>query len=520
MRTGGSRWASFLAPTLFVALACGPAYEPKKPVLRGDELIGEDEANVDVTKAKVHIENAVAALRDGKLEEARRELDKAEPYADELKREEIRRVRQSVDEEEANQSIPAIHKLAESGKCEAAVKQAAAVMEARKQTSIPSFIKKGTSKKLLGCLLNQLTIDLSVGRELAESPDVKTTLDKSDHQTFITKVTDATVQELIEKFEEPLAQREWGKAKALLDELLERKEAGANEYNRIMGLIREGIGKEIEEKVTAALDEKKGVADVLTEVDELIAVGEWGKKQGSAVGGEPFPATLAAARDRLALWAVCVGLKCNLVSPRASFTYGHVDVMPTLEPTTGKKVSQIQHGTEVWRLAESSGWILIAKKDPGTVDDIGERVKKAAGWIKASGNKLEDTREMLPPGDSIVGARVWGPLREGQKEWELGKVMEVKGNDLAVQRIADFAIITVARSAVRFGTVSAGTKVLARCDHPLNLEPAVIDKVSLPKSGDPVATLTCLEGGKRSSLTRQEQLGALRSKPEWLPPRR
>lgn len=510
MRYGGFP----LALSLLLAGACGPPTEVKQPDLP-DDMMGDVDANVDVRKAKLHIEKAVGALRDDKLELARKELNKAEPFADELKREEIRRVRQSVDEAEANKSIPGINDLAKSGKCEKAVAKAVKIIDTRKATTVPAFIKKGTSPNILKCLITQLEVDLSIGRELAESKDVAKSLTKADLQAYVTKVTDMTVKELIGKFEEPLANKEWDKAKTLLDELVERKEAGDNEYNRIMGLIREGIAKEIKEKVQEGLDNKSDAHKKLDEVDALIVIADWGKEKGSAVGAK-MPDEVEDGRKQLALWSVCAKLKCTLVSPKESWTYGHVDLMPLLDPTKGKKQKVIKHGTKVWRLAESSGWILIAKKNPGDVDGVAGRVKKGIGWIKSSGNKTSDTREMLPPGDSIIGTRVWGPLRKGEKEWELGKVIQVKGSDVAVERIADRAIVTIARSKIRFGTTSKGTKVLARCDHPLKLEEAVIDKVKFPKRGDPVATITCKASGK----SRQELLGALRGKSSWLPARK
>jgi hypothetical protein len=120
-----------------------------------------------------------------------------------------------------------------------------------------------------------------------------------------------------------------------------------------------------------------------------------------------------------------------------------------------------------------------------------------------------------------VGTRVWGPLREGQKEYELGQVIKLKGNDVAVERLADRSIVTVALSKARFGTVSKDTKILARCAHAIKPEPAVIDKVNFPKKGDPVVTYTCLnKDGSRSDTTRDDQLGAVRANPADLPARR
>lgn len=498
-----------------LALACGPDTANKKSS-HPEDLLGDEDPNVDVRKAKQHIERAVSALRDGKLEQARKELALAEPYADELKRDEIARVRQSIDSTEADKYVPDINKAATSGKCEDAVSAAAEVIAANKG-AIPLFVRERTSKKILKCLLDQLAVDLSIGRELAEDKKIESVLDKASYQEFVSKVTDATVKELIGRFDEPLAARDWKKAKELLNELVARKEAGDNEYNRIMDVIRKGIAEDVTTKVNEGLAEKSGVASYLTDVDALIALAEWGEKKGSAAAGTPMPDEVQKGRDALALWSVCSGFKCSLVSPAEVWTFGHMELKPALAPSDDA-LETIKHGTKLWRIADSSGWVLVARKDPGALEGVPARLPVAAGWIKASGIKTADTSEMLPPGDSIVGTRVWGPLREGETTWELGKVMSVKGSDLGIERIADGAIVTMARSKVRFGTLKKGIKVLARCAHPLNLEPAVIESVEFPKKGDPVATLSCLDKDEKpTATTRKELIGALRSKPAWLP---
>jgi hypothetical protein len=516
MAFGGIGRGTFSLLILAGMLACGPD-APKKKTSHPEDLMGSEDPNVDVRQAKQHIEKAVSALRNGKLEAARKALAEAEPFADEIRRDEISRVRQSVDSAEADKYIPGINEAATSGKCEEAVAAAVEIIDAKKG-AIPLFVRDKTSKKILKCLLDQLAVDLSIGRELSEDKKLARVLDKASYQELITKVTDATVKELIGRFDEPLGARDWAKAKELLDELVQRKEAGDNEYNRIMDVIRKGIAEDVLEKVDKGLGEKSGVAKYLTEVDALVALAEWGEKKGSAAAGTPMPEEVEKGRDALALWSVCSGFKCNLVSPSEGWTYGHMELKPALSPTDDA-LETIKHGTRLWKIADSSSWILVAKKDPGALDGVPARLAVAAGWIKSSGMKTSDTAEMLPPGDSIVGTRVWGPLRDGEPTWELGKVMTVKGSDLGVERIADGNIVTLARSKVRFGTLSKGTKVLARCSHPLNLEPAIIESVEFPKrGGDPVATIACLGAdGKPTSTTRQELIGALRSKPAWLP---
>lgn len=510
MRSGG------LLACVIVLAGCTPQEARYTPEFDPVASMGGDEGNVDAKKAKQFIEQAVSQLRDGNLEAARKSLSQAEPFADELKRDEIRSVRQSIDSTEADKYAPGINKLADEGKCEEAIDTSAEVIEGRKDTAIPAFVKERTSKHLLKCLLGQLKVDLSIGRELAESDEIASVLSKEDLVKYQAKVTDDTVKELIGRFSAPIDERRWVDAKALLDELIQKKEAGAREYDKIMGVLRKGISADITQKVNEALEEKTGVGAVLQEVDQLIAVAEWGKKAESAVGGEPMPKAVQTQRDTLALWKACTELRCSMTAPKKEWTYGDADVHPPLSPSDAKQET-IEHATPVWRLAESAGWILIAKDEPKAISDVASRVPAAAGWVKSSGLKSEDTAEWLPPGDSIIGTRVWGPLREGQKELELGTVIKTKGNDVAVERLSDRTIIEVPRSQVRFGTVNKGTKVLARCVHPIKPEPAVIESVTFPPKGDPVVSYSCAGA---SAQKRDDQLGALRAKAADLPARK
>jgi hypothetical protein len=482
------------------------------------EQMGDEDPNVDTKKAKELIERAVAALRDDSLVDARKFLDEAEKFADELKREEVRQVRQSIDSAEADKFVPGINKVADEGKCDEALAAAVEVIEGKPEGAIPTFVRKRTSKKITKCLLGQLKIDLSIGRELADSDKLKKTLTKDTLQQFQSAVTDATVKELIGRFEAPIDERRWVDAKKLLDELVQKKEAGDREYNRIMGVIRKGIAEDVASKVKSALADKTGASGMLSEVDRLIAVAEWGIKAGSAVGGAKTPKGVQLHRDSLALWSVCSGFRCSMVSPKENWTYGHADLQPALTPKDKKKET-VRHATKVWRIGESSGWVLIAKKDPGTLADVAARVPVAAGWVKAADVKSADTSQWLPPGDSIVGTRVWGPLRKGQSELELGQVIKLKGNAVAVERLSDRSIITVPRHKVRFGTIGKGIRILARCDDTLKVKPAVIVKVKFPMKGDPIVTYTCKKPDG-SDDKREDQLGAVRAKSAQLPRRR
>jgi len=508
-------------------MGCGGGAEPRfKPDFDPVDRMGDSgDDNADPRKAKAFIEDAVAALADDDLAGARARLREAEPFADELHREEIRQVRQSIDSAEADKYVAPIRKAAQSGKCDEALEASADVID-EKGGAIAAFVRKRTSKQLLECFLGQLEIDLSIGRELAESERLEKVLAKDDLQTYRAKVTDATVAELITRFETPIAERRWVDATKLLDELMERKELGPREYNRIMGIIREGIEKDVLARVAEALEEQRGAGEALKEVDELIARGAWGEVKGSAVGGEDLPAKVARARRDLALWAECARLRCTLSKPEEGWAYGDIAVHPTLDQK-GEAVKTLEHGTPLWTIATSFGWALVATKDPGVLPGKGDdgavaaRAKVAAGWIDTRGMKREDTAEMLPPGDSIVGTRVWGPLREGEKTYELGQVVGVaSGQDVEVARLADDKRVTLSRLKLRFGTLSKGTKVMALCVHPVKMESALVQRVKQPPRGQAVVTIDCL--GPDGKVTRQkdELIGSLRAEPRELPRRR
>ncbi len=510
MRSGG------LLAVVIALGGCTPQEPRYAPEFDPVASMGGDADNADTKKAKQLIEQAVAQLRDGQLEAARKSLSEAERFADELKREEIRSVRQNVDSTEADGYAPGINKLADEGKCDEAIDTAAEIIEGRKDTAIPVFVRERTSKHLLKCLLGQLKIDLSIGRELADSDEIAAVLSKQDLVKYQAKVTEDTVEELIGRFSAPLDAHRWADAKALLDELMAKKEAGPREYDQIMDVLRKGIAADIAQKVDEALEEKTGIDAVLTEVDGFIAIAEWGKKKQSAVGGAPMPKAVQAQRDTLALWKACTELRCSMTAPAKQWAYGDLGLHPPLSPSGAQKET-IEHATPVWRLAESAGWALIAREEPKEISDVASRVPVAWGWVKSSGLKGEDTAAWLPPGDAIIGTRVWGPLREGQKELELGTVIKTKDQTVAVERLADRTIVEVPRSQVRFGSVDKGTKVLARCVHPIKLEPAIIESVKFPPKGDPVVTYSCVAapGDKRD-----DQLGAVRAKATDLPARK
>jgi len=217
-------------------------------------------------------------------------------------------------------------------------------------------------------------------------------------------------------------------------------------------------------------------------------------------------------------------VRCQASAPKAVWVYGNAKLRPVNDPRGEPRAEALAHGTKAWQIAVATGWALLALKDPGQLDGLAERAAPAAGWVKDNALKGEDTTEWLPPGDAMVGTRVWAPLRKGDKNYELGHVVSVKGGRVTIRRLTDREEVVVSQGQVHFGLVKKGTKVLGFCTKFTKLEPALVESVKLTKyeqQGDPLVTLRCLDAdGKPTDKTKEGQLASVRVDPNWLPHRR
>jgi hypothetical protein len=500
-------------------LGCAAAPGPM-PVISADrQLEDEDDLNIDVPKARQLIGRARVLLKDSKdFDGARAALRDADRFANETVREEIRRWSQEIDSVQANELIPAILIVAKAGKCLDAADGVLGAVAKHKSTTVARFVKDRSKAILLDCFLGILKVDQSIARETLSDPRVKQSLDSQSYETLRKKINQATVSQVVSKLKGPIEKRRWAKVMKRADELRAREEIGRAEMDRLLVLVRVGVAEDVLAKMESALDRTHGAANALKAVDKLIALARWGGGNDASVREVPVPDKVRTGREHLAFWAACGKVNCRLSETASLFTYGIVTVAPLLAPTSkGKR--DMGHAVKVWRIADSPTHALVMRSKPPALDGIASRVKHGIGWIKASKLRSSDTSEWLPPGRAIVGARIWAPLRKGDK-LELGTVRSAKGGKVTVERMSDRAMVTVRRGRVRFGTVKKGTKVYARCDHPLKHQLAVIDEV-IPTSGDPVARYHCLSGGgEPESRARQDQLTSLRTTAQLLPRRR
>jgi hypothetical protein len=481
-----------------------------------------EDRHVDVPRALALVKKGLDALDDDKdFEKARGYFDRAEPFANESVREEIRAARQRVDTAETDVIAPEIEELAKSGKCSEAVDKTAAVVVARRGSFIPGILRKRTSPLLLACLGAQIDIDLSVGRELVDNEKIQRALEPASYQALRDKVKDATVGVVLDALKEPIEKRRWAEAVKRIGEMVQRGEATEKELAKVMSVVRQGVAEDVDKKVKESFGQALGAEGALREVDALIKAAAWGRGLDDSVREAPMPEAVGRLRSQLAFWVACTRVRCRLLAePVQVWTYGKVFLRSVLDPR-GELVATVGHAAKVWKLADGTGYAVVKRDRPGANVGVEAFLAEGTGWAKTEGLRPTDTAEWLPPGDAIVGARVWGPLRDGERTHELGNVVDAQGEALQVSRLADLKVVTARRSQVRFGSVPKGMKVLALCQHAAKLTAAVVDAVMEEVKGDPVAELSCLDDqGRPTELKRKVQLGALRANVAALPPRR
>jgi hypothetical protein len=523
---GDRRSVGTLALLVALGIAVTPmggcsSYQPMKIELPESDPAQQEDANVDVPRARASIEKAMTALRAKDLAGVRKHLAEAEPFANDKVREEIRSVRQRADEIEAGTRVPKVLALIDAGKCREAVAEVAKIVDERRGSTVPRFVQKHTGQRLLECLAKLLEQDLAVGRSLLKDAKVKKALDKAVYNGLRLRVTDATVSLAIKRFDDGIAKRLWVQVSKALATAVERGEIGKRERDKIVAIIRKGVAEDAEKRIAEGLAEARGADKALEDVDAMIAAADWVLEP--AKGKTVAPPKLQLRRAQLAFWGSCSKVGCRQAEKRKMWVHGAADLRRPLDPNgKGKPKEKMKHARVVWALAAGRGVTLVATADPGDVsDEVKERFVAAAGWVATRDLRKENNAEWLPPGDAIVGTRVWGPLREGQKEFEFGIVRAATRAKVEVERQADGKRIEVSRLQIRYGSTNKGLKVLSRCDHPLKLEPAVLEGVDFAAKGDPVARVQCVDAaGKPNGPMRQTQLGALRTKATWLPRRR
>ncbi len=488
-----------------------------------DPKSADDATQADPVRSRKILYEGEAAAKKGNYKKARALFKDAERYATLNVREEIRKAREHTDNKEAKAFAEDIINAAERGDCATAMDDTLPIID--RGEGVARSIRLHTDKAIVACVQDMLSDEekdqLAAARKLMASAPAKKALMGSSHAALSKVLRKAVKVALKEVVNEPLKERGWAAALKAVDGLIKAGKAGEAERDKVMTLVRKGIVDDIAEAHAEALADTTVGKQKLKEIEALLDIG-WPKdakgKRTAAV-----PKDMAGKRLELAFVIACDTVRCKTDNVGKRWTLGDVQPRPALEPGGKPAGKIIKSGTMVWEIATGGAGSLVTLEDPGKLDGPGARAGLGVGWVKSSALKTEDTSEWLPPGQSLVGVRVWAPLRKGQKLLELGRVIKVKGR-ITVRRLADRKEINVSRGQLRFGATKKGTKVMGYCRKLTKLEPALIadvKEVMYEVQGDPLVTLSCLDDqGKPTGVKKEGQLGSIRMNSSWLPKQR
>lgn len=375
-------------------------------------------------------------------------------------------------------------------------------------------LRKATLQPLSECMQAAIeqaktNDDFAPVRQVVEGEDAKRAFGADTQFALLTTLNDAVVAAMGAHTDKDLKAGRWKEAFAIFDTWAKEGKAGAQQV--------EAAKQKARDEITAKLLErgKKGLGNRTAEQvleDVLRAL--------DVFKGMNVSADLERMRDHLTAWVECSKLRCLAEArPKAVYNFGKATVHPPTS-SSAPAASTVANGTKLWVLARSPSFSLVTTQDPGSLSTWEERFTKAQGWTQTSALKNEDTSAWLPVGPALVGERVWLPTGRDDGLYLLGIVKSVDGENVTVEKISDGLPTTLQRKDLRSGVLAQGTKVLGFCKDTINLTEARFESVVAGDARAPRGEITCLADDGSDERKRQEQLGALRAKPAWLPARK
>jgi hypothetical protein len=375
-------------------------------------------------------------------------------------------------------------------------------------------LRKATLQQLSDCTQAAIegakpTDDFGPVRQVVTADDAKRAFGQDTQFALLTTLNDAVVAAMGAHTEKDLKAGRWKEAFAVFDAWAKEGKAGPEQVEAAKQKARDEITVKLLERGKKGLGNR--TADKVLE-DVLRAL--------EVFQGMNVSADLERMRDHLTAWVECSKLRCLAEpKPKAVYNFGKATVHPSTS-STAAATSTVANGTKLWVLARSPSFSLVTTQDPGSLSTWEERFNKAQGWTQTSALKNEDTSAWLPVGPALVGERVWLPTGRDDGLYLLGIVKSVDEQDVTVEKISDGLPTTLQRTDLRSGVLAAGTKVLAFCRDTINLTEARFESVVGGDARAPRGEITCLAEDGTDDRKRQEQLGALRAKPTWLPARK
>lgn len=494
--------------TTFVA--CGPPPAPAKP----PESAEERAEKAKIASAKQLMEKADEAYNAKDFDEARKLLGQANDLQVESLSYQISEQREKVDKRHAKLWANEVEPSLKDGDCKGAFSEMAAPMRDLDSEVFVREIRRLVGAESLACV--QMRIDeattagqFAKARALVGAEDTQTVLGTAQQKKLMTEV-DTTIFEVKKaQLDEPLKAERWADALAKIDEAEKAGEIGAEGARGLLGVVRAAITPEIAGLAARAVGQGREAPKALEEVDRLIKLVRWeimGPDGAPVAKDKAAPEVVAKKRQALAVWVEAQRVKMKPgKKAEKRWAHGKVAVLPPAKADAPSK-RDLAPATEVWILGQTKDLALVTDVDPaGASLDV--QLERAVGWAPLARLAPKNTTEWIPPDDQLVGTRVWAPLRQGEKNLELGTVSAVKGQDITVKRLADDKEIVVKRPTLRLGRLVPGAKLVAFCQAKTQI--VTLEEV-LPDQR--TVKLVC-EGG----LRKDEVLPGLRARPEDLP---
>lgn len=346
-------------------------------------------------------------------------------------------------------------------------------------------------------------------REVLTSADAKRAYGQDTQFSLLTTLNETVVGAMIEQSARDMASGRWKEVFAAFDAWGKDGKAGPEQVEAAKQSARDSITEGLLTRGKTALGSRAAeslVGDVQRALDVF---------SGMNVAPE-----LERLRDHLQGWLECSKLRCvPETKPKLMYSFGATSLHPITSSSTAA-TGRIAHGSKLWVLARSPSMSLVTSQQPDGITSWEQRFRAAQGWVQTAVLKTEDTTTWLPVGQALVGERVWLPTGRDDGLYLLGTVTKVEGDEITVEKISDGLPSKVKRTDLRSGVLLAGTQVLAFCRDTIHLTEARFEAVVAGDARAPRGEITCLEEDGGEGRKRQEQLGALRAKPSWLPPRR
>jgi hypothetical protein len=504
-----TRTVGWLWPCLLVVAGCAEPPPPEHPV----------SPNAAATEKHAKFEAKMAAARKALAKDdpnkSREIAGEARGLADLDDMVVVLAFLGEIDRHLAEAAAEPARQQASQGDCPGAMETVAAAV---KETPRREFIKalyQQAEPLIVKCIQKEIDQAVASGNFTSagaslELPTAVEALRAEARSALSKRLREAVVNYVSAQIQTEIKAGKYEAAAAKVAEAVSQGVLEAEDEEKTLATIHQAAAPHQLEAITRAIGLKKKADVPLAQLDALVKTLKW----------STLPPELVKARSGLATWVECLRIRCEIAKPEARFEYGKLDLHPA-EASSADVTLHLPSAKKVWIVARAGKLSLLATDEPPADVALGARMQGAVGWAATEPLKKEDTTDWLPPGDELKDQRVFGPLREGQKLYQLGFVMSVAGTDLKVKRFSDDQVVTVARNKVRIGRLAKGLKVLTSCPGKIEQVPAKVDHEVPPQPrGTPLVNVVCLNEDGSDGPAHDEFLGAIAVQPEWLPPPR